>query len=552
MSTSNNRPRAEAKIQFFGELKERLNLNFDRLEQDDYKPQKEYIAPDWPGDFVGRLIQALSYLVRVTGRKAKYLDQLVRELPGQFNAKGYLGEVLEGFDEQQLSGHGWLVAGLVEYWKLTGDKSALESAVRITENLFLPLTGRISSYPRRLDQRVIGGSYEGTIAAELAGWRLSTDIGCAFISLEGIVPLAIETGREDLKALVREMFGVYESMDLIEVSAQLHSSLSAAGMFLKYHTAFGHPGMLAVARRSYQLFRTTAITENYANYNWFRRPTWTEPCAIVDSIVLALGLWRATGESHYLDDVHHIYFNAMGYAQKPHGGFGCDNCVGAEATYLVSRFFDPVGCCNMRGGVGLSVLADHVYLHALDDSLTIGFYFDSKAELDFADGKMIVIQETQYPLAGRVSVKVESSTCQQQKTLRLFIPPWADWTGLEIKINGKPVVAVVVKNFMEITSLWKSGDRVDLAFPIVLRTQQPLNPNTFLKTYTYRHGPLVLGVYEAQGGKDREGLEQVKPGQYQAPGSNGITLAPLTDIFRLTESQALHDRKKVLFRSTAQ
>jgi hypothetical protein len=114
MSISNHF-RAEAKIQFFGELKERLNLNFDRLEQDDYKPQKEYIAPDWPGDFVGRLIQALSYLVRVTGRKAKYLDQLVRELPGQFNAKGYLGEVLEGFDEQQLSGHGWLVAGLVEY-----------------------------------------------------------------------------------------------------------------------------------------------------------------------------------------------------------------------------------------------------------------------------------------------------------------------------------------------------------------------------------------------------------------------------------------------------
>jgi hypothetical protein len=210
------------------------------------------------------LIQALSYLVRVTGRKAKYLDQLVRELPGQFNAKGYLGEVLDGFDEQQLSGHGWLVAGLVEYWKLTGDKSALESAVRIVENLFLPLQGRIASYPRKPEQRVIGGSYGGNIAAELAGWRLSTDIGCAFISLEGLVPVAIETGREDLKALVCEMFAIYESMDLIEISAQLHSSLSAAGMFLKYHVAFGHPGMLAVARRSYRLFRTTAITENYA------------------------------------------------------------------------------------------------------------------------------------------------------------------------------------------------------------------------------------------------------------------------------------------------
>jgi DUF1680 family protein len=264
--------------------------------------------------------------------------------------------------------------------------------------------------------------------------------------------------------------------------------------------------------------------------------------------VLALGLWRQTGEPHYLDDVHHIYFNALGFAQKPHGGFGCDNCVGAEATYLETKFFDPVGCCNMRGAIGLSALSEHIYLSNLKNEVTIGFYFDSQAEFNFADGQMKVVQKTEYPLTGHVAITIESSSTKEQKTLRLFIPPWIDLTKLELRVNGKVIPAVVVQNFVEISALWHSGDLVDVSFPILLRTQPPLNPNAFLKTHTYRHGTLILSVYEPHGGKDREGLQQVKPGHYQASGSNGITLYPLTDTFRLSESAALHDRKKVLFR----
>ena len=531
-----------------GELATRLDLNFDRLEGEEYQPRQEYVGGDWPGDFPGRLILALSHLERVTDRNAKYLERIVRELPAQFNAQAYLGEVLPGFDEQQLSGHGWLVSGLIEHWKLTGREESLHVAIRITENLFLPLRGRIGTYPRKLEQRVIGGSYGGNIAATIGDWRLSTDIGCAFIALEGLVRVAIETNRDDLKALVCEMFEVFEAIDLIEISAQLHASLSAAGMFLEYHAAFGHAGMLGVARRAYHLFRTTAITENYANYNWFRRPFWTEPCAIVDSFRLALGLWRHTGEAHYLDDAHHIYFNALGFAQKPHGGFGCDNCVGAEASYLETRYFDPVGCCNMRGSVGLAAVVEHIYLRRPDDSLILGFYFDSRAELDFADGHMSLVQETRYPLEGRITLKILTSSVTTEKALHFFVPPWVDWGKIGLKVNGRSAAPAVARDFLIVKALWKAGDEIELSFPIVLRTQPPINQHSLLARYTYRHGPLVLGVYDLHSTRDRTGLREVAPGRYRASGLDGLELYPLNDSYRLSEASAQKDRKRVLFR----
>ena len=36
------------------------------------------------------------------------------------------------------------------------------------------------------------------------------------------------------------------------------------------------------------------------NYNWFtQKDSWTEPCAVVDSLILALSFYRETGEKEF-------------------------------------------------------------------------------------------------------------------------------------------------------------------------------------------------------------------------------------------------------------
>jgi hypothetical protein len=549
------------KVSVTGELSDRLHLNFDRLEKEEYRPKTESAEAlatfyrghpanwSWPGDFIGRLILALSHLTRVTKRNPQYLNQILQNLPAHLNSKGYLGEISADIDEQQISGHGWLVSGLIQHWKLTGDKTSYDLAVKITEELHLPLRNQMSSYPGKLDQRVLTGEQAGTIVNQVGNWKLSSDIGCVFIGLEGIVRVAIETGREDLKALVDEMFAVFASIDVIDISAQLHASLTAARMFLLYHEAEGRPEMLRVARRIYELFRTEAITENYANYNWFRRPTWTEPCAIVDALLLSLALYRHTGEPEYLNDAHHIYFNAIGYAQKPHGGFGCDTCVGSEATFIAPApvGFDVIWCCNMRGSVGLSELVENIYLRQGPD-LTVAWYFNSKAELDFPEGKMVVSQTTLYPETGDVLFRVEESTLPGEREIRFFIPPWVEGDKIVLELNGKKTPVAGKQGWVGIRHAWKKGDEIHLAFPITLRTQPSINPHSMPGHYSYRHGTLILGTHISLATHTRHGLQMTKPACYRAAGSDGIKLNPLTDIYKLPEAAAFHDQKKILFR----
>ena len=107
-----------------GELGDRLSRNFDRMETELYQPEQVYWTEQesggWPGDKEGRTILALVLDGRASHREPKYLGELIRLLPEHLNAKGYLGSIHEGeVDEQQLSGHGWLLRGLCEYyaWK---------------------------------------------------------------------------------------------------------------------------------------------------------------------------------------------------------------------------------------------------------------------------------------------------------------------------------------------------------------------------------------------------------------------------------------------------
>ncbi|HEX2951817.1 MAG TPA: hypothetical protein VHV83_19965 [Armatimonadota bacterium] len=381
-----------------GPLRDRLLRNYDRLERSEYEPAQVFRLDannqQWPGDYAGRTILALANLQRITGRKSRYLDTLLAELPQHLNERGYMGAISSGIDEQQLAGNGWLVSGLLAAHEVTGNAQALAIARGIVTNLFLPTRAHFASYPCTPETRTANsGGASGTRVGTHGEWQLSTDIGCAFIMLEGLVDAYATFGGDDLKTLIDEMCTAFATIDLEGTSVQLHATLTAIRQLLHYHDLTGDPTILALAQHVYDNYRVKAMTENFANYNWYNRPTWTEPCAIVDSFIVATSLWRKTGDPSYLEDAHAIYFNALGYAQKPHGGFGCDNCVGAEEPVLFNKVYDVTWCCNMRGAVGLSHAADFTYLQ-MADALVLPFYFDSTALVTFPNGHMTVSETT--------------------------------------------------------------------------------------------------------------------------------------------------------------
>lgn len=538
-------------IRTSGELSQRIQRNFDRLEEEYYHPENvfwsEKESGGWPGDKEGRTILALTMDAQASGRTPKYLDTLIKMLPAHLNAKGYLGTVHEGADEQQLSGHGWLLRGLCEYYLWTGDRKALSYAKTIADSLFLPVTPIIKDYPCRPEDRMAGvGDMSGSAQNTVDGWRLSSDVGCVFIGMEGLIHYYSFDRDPRIKETIDSLVNLFLGIDLVGIKAQTHASLTAVRGLLRYAAITGCDTLITEAARRWQTYRDYGMTENYENYNWFGRyGTWTEPCAIIDSYMAAVQLWAATHDPQYLDDAEKIYLNGMAATQRYNGGFGCDKPVGVEYRDLSVHADEAYWCCTMRGGEGLARAAQYSYFTS-GDTVFVPFY----RENTFDTGGLALAQYTRYPFGDTVTFTVGKSV-GEQKTLALRIPPYMH--GAAITVNGETVPAEISGGFANITRVFSPGDKIELHYsfnPSWEHLQNKDITDTSLRKAMY--GPLVLGT-EADGTFSAKGLPVIERinGAYEftAEGTSD-TLRPLHHLMDPAVSLKNKYRRSVVAKTT--
>lgn len=73
----------------------------------------------------------------------------------------------------------------------------------------------------------------------------------------------------------------------------------------------------------------------------------------MDSLLLAVQLFRETGEYRYAQMANRIYTNAFRRAQRPNGGAGCDSCLCEYNSELKVLMYEAFFCCTMRYAEGL-------------------------------------------------------------------------------------------------------------------------------------------------------------------------------------------------------
>ncbi len=298
-------PIARSDIRVSGDLSHRIILNYARLTDSYYTPDHlATISPGWPGDAIGREILALTLLAQSTGNESPGLDLLIENVSAHLNDNGYVGPVLTGAvqNEQYLSGHSWLLRGLCEHFAWKHDDRSLSLIRRITGGLLFRSRNQYRHYPIRAEDRSKKGEVAGNITRTVDGWELSTDVGCAFIMLDGATAAQQVIPSRELESLIKEMIARFEQVDLVKVAAQTHATLAALRGILRFYETHPDPKYLEFVTRTYALYFSTATTEHYANYNWFTRPEWTEACAVVDSYMLAMQLYAITRDAHYLED----------------------------------------------------------------------------------------------------------------------------------------------------------------------------------------------------------------------------------------------------------
>ena len=338
-------------------LAERIALNMERLSGGKYLPGRIFNRDDWgwPGDTEGRVLLALVLEGQALGRKPPTMERLFRDVVAHFNAEGYMGPIrTETVSEQQLMGNGWILRALCAYARSTFEPvvDAKALANRLAENLYLKALGRYKDYPIDPKARAAGeGSAVGSKSRTVGGWELSTDIGAAFAALDGLTDVYALTKNEKLKPLIEEIAARFAECDPVVLRAQTHSTLTTLRALLRYDAK----RFLPLVEKRFAQYREFGMTDRAENYNWFcRYDTWTEPCAIVDSLVVAETLWKETGNRDYHDLAARILTALVGH-QRDNGGFGLRKTFprGSGAP-VVDHTYEAHWCCTMRGGAGLA------------------------------------------------------------------------------------------------------------------------------------------------------------------------------------------------------
>jgi hypothetical protein len=484
-----------------GELQTRILKNFDRLEETKYQPEHVFLtnkeSGNWPGDTEGRTILGLVMDAQSSGREPKYLKKIIDLIPEKLNSKGYMGDIHPAgtMDEQQLSGNGWMIRALCAYYEWKKDKKVLQTVKSIVDNLFVPGKGYYKLYPidPKMRTKEVGEAM-GNIDKKLGNWMLSTDIGCLFIGMDGAINAYKYVPSKALKVVIDEMIERFLEIDLVLIKAQTHATLTAMRGLLTYAEITGNPILINEVAKRWELYKMYGMTENYANYNWFTRYSAnTEPCAIVDSYMVAAHLWSLTREVRYLPYLDLIYYNAICHGQRLNGGFGCDKFSASDINSIAIAAYEAHWCCTMRGADGLSKVAECSYFTKAD-SLYVVHYGDNKATVNFGKKSSISLQQkTQYPFSGEVNIEITQA--KNTSAIILKLNALSEWSrSIAVYINGQTVHFVVENGFIVLKHKWKIKDKIKFTFENKIRVMPAQNKMLYTNNQKkIMYGPLLLG-----------------------------------------------------------
>lgn len=523
-----------------GELRTRIAKNFERLHAERYQKDKLFTTshdPKWPGDMEGRVTLGLVLDAQALGIDEPGIDELFAEFPKHYNKDGYIGPIHfpDQIDEQQLSSHGWVLRALCEYWLWKHKPETKQQIQRMVETLILPTRGLHHEYPLDPGARKQTGEASGTTVATSGKWRLSSDIGCDFIFFDGVVQAYAITRDERIVPVIEELVTLFNRMDILAIQAQTHATLSGTRAMIRWYELCGKKDVLDRAEQVFATYLKEGCTENFENYNWFGRPDWTEPCAIVDSYLVACQLWQHTGKPEFLEAAQGIYFNGLAATQRSNGGFGLNNCSGARHTHLVTMTDEAFWCCTMRGGEGLSAAARYCAFTG-KDSLWLVTYMDNDISATLTSGKLSFKQRSQYPFGSSTTLTIGEAP-GTTVTLQLFSPSFL--TPESVTVNGTAVEMKNEAGFIPVSRVWKSGDVLEFRFTPKLGRISPRNTHSLQGYELIREGPLLLAARLPEQPEDKKASPAALPlsGALKArePGKPTLGETPLVPVYHLLD-----------------
>lgn len=425
-------------IKIHGDLFRRIKLNRQRMDEKIYHANEllSYVG-GWPGDFPGRGILSLTSLYKTLSGYEEEQKSILNQLEDIFdnidtylNCHYYFGEVFDGkvLDEQQISGNSWYLRGLIEYYKITKNNKYLEQIKVITEEYLLKISSFYDFYP--IDVRREEGAVAGHVNKDtFSNWRVSSDIGCAFIMLDGLTAVYEVLKTEQLKNMIVNLIDKFLTINYVEFECQTHATLSCARGILRFYELTDDKKYLNYVIDIFNSYTKFGMTYDYSNINWFNRnETWTEPCCIIDSLILTKKLYLKTKDISYLKLFNRIYINSIRTFQRDNGGAGCSTCAIDNQYMLKNYLYEAFFCCTMRLGEGLYEISDFSLLKD-EEKLIVPF----NVSFEYRDDNNHIIIDNEIYESNQIKINIKKIT--SVSTILLYVPNNIEVEGYEVKNN---------------------------------------------------------------------------------------------------------------------
>ncbi len=255
-----------------------------------------------------------------------------------------------------------------------------------------------------------------------------------------------------------------------------------------------------------------AADEHYAGLNPSQG---VELCAVVEAMFsyeVELGI---LGDAAIGDRLEKVAFNALPgtfspdmwahqYDQQPNQVLASLGKRGWATNGPESNLFglEPnFGCCTANMHQGWPKFAANLWMKTGDGGLVAAAYAPSKVATEVAGGaKVQIAEETEYPFRDKVSLRVTLDR-EAEFPLVLRIPAWAEQA--RVSVNGVTASDTRAGSFVTLRRKWKSGDLVQLVFPMSVRLERGYH-----NAAVVLRGPLV---YSLAIGENWRKLREVGP-----------------------------------------
>ncbi len=215
-------------------------------------------------------------------------------------------------------------------------------------------------------------------------------------------------------------------------------------------------------------------------------PNTTETCNVNNMLKLTEHIFGWSARADAADFYERALLNHIRSSQHPDGRviYNLSLKPGDHKDYQTK--FDAFTCCVGTGMENHVKYGEGIYFHNTDN-LWVNLFIAS--ELDWKARGVTLRQETQWPEGDSSTIAVATAR-PQEFTLNLRHPFWAD--QLTVKVNGQMVSDTTSpSSYCEIKRTWQNGDKVEIRFPMALRTEaMPDNPNRIAVFY----GPTLLAA----------------------------------------------------------